>query len=293
MTSLGIRLQALPIHKRIVGAWDALARRWNPRAVIVMAWAVLAVPLVCFRGYYAHEGLAVSIARSALESGDWLTPYLFNIRFVERPTLQSWIIEALSASFGSVSQVTARLPSALFLLAGCFLIYGLLRKVAASIPASLLGVALFLTCPLVMRSYVMITADLPVAVTLFLAFYLWWGGNEKGSISVARWLAVGAVLAFAGLFKGPQPVGYFALGIGLYVFAARARRQADPRRRHLRAAARRLVWGDLHARRRDDVGIIHAAQTAARDICRAACSGLENNHRHVAGHAGCRRLSDC
>jgi len=52
------------------------------------------------------------------------------------------------------SQIAARLPVALFLLLGCLLIYALLRKVAASIPAALLGVGLFLACPLVMRSCV-------------------------------------------------------------------------------------------------------------------------------------------
>jgi 4-amino-4-deoxy-L-arabinose transferase-like glycosyltransferase len=202
MSTLALRLRASPIPGRIVAAWESIALRWNPLAVIIVAWAVLALPLVVFRGYYAHEGLAVTIARMALETRDWVTPHLFNIRFVERPTLQSWIIEAVSAPFGGVSQITARLPSAVFLLCGCLLIYALLRKVAASVPAALLGVALFLACPLVIRSYVMVTADLSLAVTLFFAFYLWWSGNEKGSISIGRWLAIGVVLAFAGLFKG-------------------------------------------------------------------------------------------
>ena len=59
----------------------------------------------------------------------------------------------------------------LFVLLGCLLIYALLRKLSASVPASLIGVALFLACPLVIRSNVMITADLPLAVLLFLAFF--------------------------------------------------------------------------------------------------------------------------
>ena len=87
------------------------------------------------------------------------------------------------------------------------------------------GVALFLACPLVIRSSVLITADLPLAVLLFFAFYLWWGGNEQGSIGFARWLAIGVVLAFAGLLKGPQPIAYFALGVGLYILGSRSWRQ--------------------------------------------------------------------
>jgi 4-amino-4-deoxy-L-arabinose transferase-like glycosyltransferase len=225
ISSLTAQWHASPLAARIVAIWETIATRWHPVAVIVVAWVLLTLPLVFWRGYFAHEGLAVTIARVALETRDWVTPHLFNIRFVERPTLQSWIIEAISAPFGGVSQITARLPSALFLLGGCLLIYALLRKVAASIPAALFGAALFLACPLVIRHYVMVIADLPLAVTLFLAFCLWWGGNRNGAIGLGRWLAIGVVLALAGLFKGPQPIAYFALGIGLYVLGSRSWRQ--------------------------------------------------------------------
>jgi 4-amino-4-deoxy-L-arabinose transferase-like glycosyltransferase len=207
---LADRLRTSTIAERIVASWNTIATQWNPIALIVVAWAALTVPLVFFRGYNSDEGLAVSIARTALEDGDWLVPHVFNVRWIQRPTLLSWIIAAISAPFGSVSQITARLPIVLFVLLGCLLIYWLLRKVAASIPAALFGAALFLACPLVIRSYVMITADLPLAVLLFLAFFLWWGGSEKGSVNFGRWLAIGILLALAGLLKGPQPIAYFA-----------------------------------------------------------------------------------
>lgn len=225
MTLLATTLRSSPIPPRIVSFWNAISTRWNPAIVIILACAVLTGPLIFFRGYYAHEGLAVSIARTALETGDWLTPHMYNVRFVERPTLQSWVIAAISAPFGGVSQITARLPSALFLLFGCLSIYWFLRKIAATVPGALLGVALFLACPLVMRSYVMVTADLPLAVLLFFAFALWWSGYAQGAISLVRWLLIGVVLAFAGLLKGPQPIAYFALGVGLFVLATRSWRQ--------------------------------------------------------------------
>ena len=219
------RLHASTIPARIVASWNTVSTRWNPVALIVGAWAVLTLPLVFFRGYNSDEGLAVVIARTALEDGYWLSPHTFNVRFVERPTLLSWIIAGISEPSGQVSQIAARLPVALFLLFGCLLIYALLRKVAASVAAALLGVALFLACPLVMRSYVMITADMPLAVLLFLAFVLWWDGYARGSIGYGRWIAIGLVLALAGLMKGPQPVSYFALGIGLFVLGSRSWRQ--------------------------------------------------------------------
>jgi hypothetical protein len=57
---------------------------------------------------------------------------------------------------------------------------------------------------------------------LFLAFVLWWTGTQRGHVSLGRWIAIGLVLTLAGLFKGPQPIGYFAVGIGLFVLASRS-----------------------------------------------------------------------
>lgn len=195
--------------ERIVVGWNDFASRLNPVATLVATTAVLIGPLIFFRGYNSDEGLAVSIARTALEDGKWLVPHVFNLRWVERPTLLSWIIAAISEPFGNVNQFTARLPIALFFFFGRLLIYLLLRRVAATVPAALFGVALFIACPLVIRSSVMTTADLPLAVTLFFAFYLWWDDNEAGTLGTGRWVVIGIVLAIAGLFKGPQPIAYF------------------------------------------------------------------------------------
>jgi 4-amino-4-deoxy-L-arabinose transferase-like glycosyltransferase len=174
---------------RLVAAWNRFATRWDPIAVIVATCAILTVPLLFFRGFHSDEGIAVTVARSAVEDGYWITPHIYNNRFVERPTLLSWIIAGVSAPFSSVNQFTARLPIILFLFAGCWLIYAVLRRVSASIPAALLGVALFLACPIVIRAYVMPTADMPLAILLFIAFVVWWDGYHGGRISVGRWAA--------------------------------------------------------------------------------------------------------
>ena len=209
------------VAERLVANWNAFATRWNPIAVIVVTCAVLTAPLVVWRGFHSDEGVALTVAKSAVEDGYWITPHLYNDRFVERPTLLSWIIAAVSAPFGGVNQFTARIPIILFLLAGCLLIYSLLRRVSASVPAALLGVALFLACPIVIRGYVMPTADMPLAVLLFVAFFVWWNGYDRGRIGIGRWAAIGGVLALASLMKGPQPISYFALGIGLFILITR------------------------------------------------------------------------
>jgi hypothetical protein len=42
-----------------------------------------------------------------------------------------------------------------------------------------------------------------------------WATNK--SMTLLRWLCVGGLICLAGLTKGPQPVAYFALGVGAYL----------------------------------------------------------------------------
>jgi hypothetical protein len=54
---------------------------------------------------------------------------------------------------------------------------------------------------------------------------LWWNGIESGRVSIRRWVAIGGVLALAALMKGPQPIAYFAFGVGLFILGTRSWRQ--------------------------------------------------------------------
>ena len=67
--------------------WSDWSSSRDPRYVVVVLWALLTVPLIFLRGYNSDEGLLVTIARTALEDGNWITPHAFNARIVERPTL--------------------------------------------------------------------------------------------------------------------------------------------------------------------------------------------------------------
>lgn len=198
--------------KRVIGFWDALAGKETAPFLIIGIWAFVSVPPALWHGYHYVEGLTVTIAQSALTDGNWLTPHLYNLRWVERPTLLSWIIGAISLPFGHISPFVARLPIILSLLAGVFLIWDTLRRMASR-GAAMFGALAFLASPIVIRYYVTSVADLPLAVLLFAAFLVWWNSCAMGRISLGRWTGVGCLLAIAALLKGPQPVAYFMLGI--------------------------------------------------------------------------------
>jgi hypothetical protein len=46
---------------------------------------------------------------------------------------------------------------------------------------------------------------------------MWWIGHSRGGPNAARWLVIAIILSAAALIKGPQPLGYFFIGVGSYL----------------------------------------------------------------------------
>jgi 4-amino-4-deoxy-L-arabinose transferase-like glycosyltransferase len=202
--------------QHVVRWWRSLASQEHALLYIIGIWALASVPQALLHGYHYVEGLTVAIAQSALDDGHWITPYIYNLRWIERPTILPAVIGTISLPFGHVYPFVARLPIILSLLAGILLVWRALLSVASK-EAALFGAAIFLSCPIVIRYYVTSVADMPLAVLLFAAFLLWWNAYAAGRISMGRWIGIGCLLAVAALMKGPQPVAYFGLGVASFI----------------------------------------------------------------------------
>jgi len=99
-------------------------------ALLVVVAAVLAVDLIGIRDrilIVGDEALYAAAAREMLERGDWIVPsFNYEPRY-QKPILIYWLIGAAYQAFG-VSEAAARLPSAVFGLALCALVFALGRK---------------------------------------------------------------------------------------------------------------------------------------------------------------------
>jgi hypothetical protein len=175
MTLIATKPPPVVFPERVIATWNAFSARCNPPIAIAAAAAALTMPAMIFHASTSEDGLAVSIAGLAIAG----------------PT-------------GIAGHIIARLPTALSVLFACLLTYWLLRRLSASVPAALLGAALLLACPLVIRAAASVSAELPLALLLFLAFCLWWDGQDKGSMSSTRWFAIAAALLLAFSLQGPQ-----------------------------------------------------------------------------------------
>jgi 4-amino-4-deoxy-L-arabinose transferase-like glycosyltransferase len=188
-----------------------------PAAAWIMAtWALMALPAFFLRSAHYEEGTVIALARGAFEDGHWLTPFRYGVRFVERPVLLSWIIAGIGELAGTVNLYVARLPHLLFLLAGGFVVFDLVRT-NASKSAALFGALCWFACPMIAQKFITAEPDVTVSVLLFTAFWLWWKNSAADKPSIRQWLLIGLVLGLAGLTKGPQPIAYFTIGVGLYL----------------------------------------------------------------------------
>lgn len=194
--------------------------RIPPILWIVLLWFLLVVPAISIRGAHFEEGTTIGLARGAFEDGHWLTPFRYGVRFVERPVLISWLLAVVGTVTGSLPLWMARLPTVLAFLAGAGLVYWLVRQYA-SIRAAMFGAICFLISPMMLQKTVTVEVDGVVSVLLFAGFVTWWIGHSRGSPTAARWLVLTIVLSTATLVKGPQPLGYFFIGIGSYLILKR------------------------------------------------------------------------
>ena len=180
---------------------------------IVLICFLFVVPAISLRGFHLEEGSVVAIARGALEDGQWLVPSHYGYRFIERPVLMSWLVAGIGELFG-INHWTARIPTVLSLIGGAALVYGLVRTRAGALAALFAAVCL-LVSPAILQRVITAEPDLMLSVLLFAAFVLWWTAAER--VTLARWIAIGAVLGLAVLIKGPQPIAYFTIGVGTFL----------------------------------------------------------------------------
>lgn len=187
---------------------------------VVGLFAVQAIPATVVRSSNLEEGRIIAMARGAMQDGHWLTPFVYGDRFAERPVLLSWISALFGEVTGGVTLASLRVPHLVFFLVGALLIYRLLR-ITTGKSAAVFGALAWITMPMVAPKFINAEPDVVMSTLLFAGFYVWWQGTVTKRMTLLRWGAVCLLISLAGLTKGPQPVAYFTLGVGAYVFLKR------------------------------------------------------------------------
>jgi len=161
----------------------------------------------------ADEPRYAQVAREMLERREWITPTLGGHPWLEKPPLYYWQAMFTYSIFG-VSDITARLPSALDATLLVIAVYVFFRKFrrgvevdAALIAASCAGIIGYARAA---------SMDMPLAAAFTMAMLAWWAWRE----SERRIYLAAFYICFALGMLAKGPVAPFLAVVILLIFAA-------------------------------------------------------------------------
>ena len=86
-------------------------------AAVTLAWAIIYLPALGSIAIKGEEGRRILPAVRMLETGNYIVPQVGSNPYYRKPPLVNWLVAASFKLFGVRNEWTARLPSALSVLA--------------------------------------------------------------------------------------------------------------------------------------------------------------------------------
>src|SRR2546423_8690329 len=86
--------------------------------VVFLVWAVIYLPALGSIAIKGEEGRRILPAVEMLKTGNYIVPEVGGNPYFRKPPLVNWMVAASFRIFGARNEWTARLPSAVALLAG-------------------------------------------------------------------------------------------------------------------------------------------------------------------------------
>jgi len=165
--------------------------------------AVLALGFQGTRGIWSpDEGYYAVIARTMLESGEWLIPHVVNQVWLDKPPLSNWGMAAGMWLLG-INEWGARLSHALWYVLTTLLVFVLGRALWDERSGRLAAI-LYATMVLPFIAANVLTPDTPLTFWTTAALAAFWFARARAGPGAEWWkVALGVVLALGVWTKGP------------------------------------------------------------------------------------------
>jgi 4-amino-4-deoxy-L-arabinose transferase-like glycosyltransferase len=147
------------------------------------------------------DSVQASIARTMLQTGDWVTPHLDGIKYLEKPPLKYWLVAIFFQLFG-IHDYIARLPEAILDVLLCWLTFRMGAWAFGERAGFYAGLALSTCLGLFLFTRVLL-ADSQLTLTIVLASWSFLRAVDPEEAHPRRWgLLAWASIGVGLLFKG-------------------------------------------------------------------------------------------
>ncbi|HLG96114.1 MAG TPA: glycosyltransferase family 39 protein [Bryobacteraceae bacterium] len=187
-------------------------------ALLAIAAAILFLGAIRLGDLAGYDDAMYSVeAKGIANTGDWLTPKTRGYAALEHPPLFVWTQAAFFKALG-ISDLVAKLPSALCALAVVLLVYWLARRLLRDTLAASVAMFVMLATPYFIKYAGRAMTDVPVTFLFLCAVCAWLLAEEQP----AWYLAAGAFTAMALMVRGL--IGFaLPLMFGAHLIAMRRR----------------------------------------------------------------------
>jgi len=196
---------------------DLVESRLRAVATVLLVWAVIYLPALGSIAIKGEEGRRILPAVRMLDTGNYIVPQVGSNPYYRKPPLVNWLVAASFKIFGVRNEWTARLPSALSVLAVAIAFVTVARANLGA-RASIIASVIWLTNIGMIEKGRLIEIEALYVSLCGLAIVLWLSLFLQKKSAWVIWLPASVFLGLGLLAKGPTHLVFF-YGIVIAVLA--------------------------------------------------------------------------
>jgi 4-amino-4-deoxy-L-arabinose transferase-like glycosyltransferase len=182
--------------------------RFRAITVVLVVWAVIYLPALGSIAIKGEEGRRILPAIRMLESGNYIVPQIGSNPYFRKPPLVNWLIASSFEIFGVRNEWTARLPSALAVLAVAIAFVTVARGSLGPRGSTIAALIWMTNIGMIEKGRLIEIEALYVSLCgLAIIFWLSFWVQKKSPWLV--WLPASVFLGFGLLTKGPTHLVFF------------------------------------------------------------------------------------
>ena len=196
---------------------DLVNSRLRAVATVVLVWAVIYLPALGSIAIKGEEGRRILPAVRMLETGNYIVPQVGSNPYYRKPPLVNWLVAASFKLFGVRNEWTARLPSALSVLAVA-IAFVTAARASLGPRGSIIAAMIWLTNIGIIEKGRLIEIEALYVSLCGLAIIFWLSFFLQKKSPWLIWLPASVFLGLGLLAKGPTHLVFF-YGIVIAVLA--------------------------------------------------------------------------